>query len=214
MYKIYINETPLYLTNEESARVSGKNDEKNLVLRYPGKKRFLVNVVHQLESSQRFEGITVYSPEPEEMWKTFQKIFTLIEAAGGVVFNEREEFLMIYRRGFWDLPKGKIDPGETPEVAALREVWEETGLQNVTLGTHLTDTWHTYEQKGKRILKRTYWFLMSTADTDLRLQHEEDIEKAAWLTPEEFGKNPPGTAYSSIKNVLNKINPGDFFPKT
>jgi 8-oxo-dGTP pyrophosphatase MutT (NUDIX family) len=52
----------------------------------------------------------------------------IIKAGGGIVVNEQNEVLLIYRRGKWDLPKGKLDDGETIEECALREVKEETGL--------------------------------------------------------------------------------------
>lgn len=201
MYKIYINETPLYLTTVEEAKNFRAPSEKILILRYAGKKKFLLNVVNQLEHSQRFEKVVVFHNDKEELWETFKKIFKIIEAAGGIVANVDSKILMIFRRDFWDLPKGKIDPGETPEQASVREVNEETGLGHLVLGNHLMDTWHTYQQKGKRILKKTYWFKMQTSEMDLTPQAEEDIEIAEWKDINSFLANPV-KIYGSILDVL------------
>ncbi|MEO1261850.1 MAG: NUDIX hydrolase [Bacteroidota bacterium] len=206
MYKIYINETPLILTTPTSAKDYGPITEKILILRYAGKKKFLLNIVNQLENSQRFERVVVFHDNVDEMWHTFQKIFKIIEAAGGTVFNENGEVLMIHRRKFWDLPKGKIDPGETPEQAGLREVQEETGIGQVELGDHITNTYHTYQQKGKRILKKTYWYRMRTDEMDLTPQSEEDIELAVWQDVALFLQHPNGKIYGSIQDVLKQVS--------
>jgi len=137
----------------------------------------------------------------EQMWADFQRIFKPIPAAGGVIFNPEGKVLLIFRRGSWDLPKGKIDEGETPQQAAVREVQEETGLQQVTLGQHLLDTWHTYEHKEKRILKITHWFMMQTTDNQLIPQTEEDIELAIWADLDEF-LAAPKDVYGNILDVL------------
>lgn len=201
MYKIYINETPLYLTTVEEVKNFGSPSEKILILRYAGKKKFLLNVVNQLEHSQRFEKVVVFHNDMEELWETFKKIFKIIEAAGGVVSNMEDKILLIFRRNFWDLPKGKIDRGETPEQASVREVNEETGLNHLVLGSHIMDTWHTYQQNGKRILKKTYWYKMQTDEMDLTPQSEEDIEIAEWKDIGSFLANPV-KIYGSILDVL------------
>ena len=202
MYKIYINETPLYLTTMQEAAELGPASEKIQVLRYPGKKKYLLNVINQIEKSGRFDRVVVFSNDLEKLWADFQSAFKCIGAAGGAVFNDGK-VLMIFRREHWDLPKGKIDKGETPEKAALREVEEETGLRQPELGPHLLDTWHTYELNEKRILKTTYWFLMKTSQTELTPQHEEDIETAVWTDLDVFLKKPE-KVYGNILDVLNK----------
>lgn len=203
MYKIYINETPLHLTSTAERLLSGPPDSKNLVLRYAGKRKFLLSVIDQLEKTRRFEKVVVFSENLENLWSDFQSAFKLIHAAGGVVFNQQHQALLIFRRGYWDLPKGKIDDGETPGKAAIREVQEETGLARLTLGPHLLDTWHTYEQGGKRILKTTHWFLMQTDQLSLIPQQEEDIEQAVWRNIEAFLKQPE-KVYGNILDVLSK----------
>ena len=206
MYKIYINETPVLLTTTEDAQKYGPPTDTLLVLRYAGKKKFLINIVNQLENSDRFDMVVVFHKDVKELWETFCDIYKIIEAAGGVVFNQKKEILMIYRRGYWDLPKGKIDKGESPEVASVREVAEETGISQISLGDHLIDTWHTYTEKGKRILKRTYWFKMDTTQTQLIPQTEEDIEQAIWQHPLAFLEKPR-KVYRSILEVVNAACP-------
>jgi ADP-ribose pyrophosphatase YjhB (NUDIX family) len=129
----------------------------------------------------------------------------LIEAAGGMVFNPKDEFLLIYRRGSWDLPKGKIDNGETPEQAGIREVWEECGLQNLQIVSTLPDTYHTYWINGKRILKKTFWYKMTIPDfQDAVLQTEEDIEDSKWIKQTDFSLFK-SQSYPSIVDVIESV---------
>lgn len=202
MYKIYINETPLLLIAPSDVEKYGPPGDTVLLLRHSGKRKFLLNIIDQMEKSRRFERVVVFSPDLKKLWADFREIFKFIEAAGGVVFNGKNEILTIFRRGYWDLPKGKIDPGETSEIAAIREVREETGLNEITLGAHLTDTWHTYRTKKKRILKKTYWYRMETSEIELTPQTEEDIEAAAWKALDEIKAIPQKEFYNSLREVL------------
>ncbi|HEY2649514.1 MAG TPA: NUDIX domain-containing protein [Puia sp.] len=111
----------------------------------------------------------------------------LILAAGGLVENEMGEILFMFRRGKWDLPKGKLDPGETLEECALREVEEETGVGQLKLKKFLLQTLHEYEELGKVIQKKTHWFLMATTSLQsLVPQTEEDITDLRWINPSDF----------------------------
>jgi 8-oxo-dGTP pyrophosphatase MutT (NUDIX family) len=106
-----------------------------------------------------------------------------IIAAGGLVTNAQGEILWIFRRGFWDLPKGKLDEGETIQSCAIREVQEETGIQNIKLHELLKFTNHLYFDKylQEEVVKRTYWFHMTIADMQKGIpQSAEDIEKIEW----------------------------------
>lgn len=107
----------------------------------------------------------------------------IIVAAGGVVVNEKQEILFIYRRGYWDLPKGKLDDGESIEACAVREVKEETGLVNVELVSFLCKTYHEYFDKwvNANVVKETWWYIMQSNSTqNLVAQTEEDIEQITW----------------------------------
>jgi len=157
--------------------------------------------VDALEKGGRFDAITLFYPDFEKMKSDFQSLFQIIVAAGGCVFNSKGELLVIYRRKSWDLPKGKIDEGETPQIAAVREVQEETGVLDLSVSYEITQTWHTYRQKN-RILKHTYWFEMATSDVDLVPQLEEDIEEARWVQPTAFLKNEAYQMYGNIRELV------------
>lgn len=107
-----------------------------------------------------------------------------IIAAGGLVENELGEFLFIFRRNNWDLPKGKLDDGETIETCATREVKEETGLQNVAITSFLCKTYHEYFDKwiGETVIKETWWYKMQSNSNEILVpQTEEDIEQIIWV---------------------------------
>ncbi len=128
--------------------------------------------------------------------------YQIIEAAGGIITNANDEVLMIFRRGKWDLPKGKIEPKESIEMAAEREIKEETGVGNLTLRSKLKETYHIYKEKEIEILKISYWFHFSIDDTPILIpQIEEDITAIRW-----FAKNalaiPLGNTYESIKYLF------------
>ena len=138
----------------------------------------------------------------EELRKAFWKKFILIKAGGGLVINEANELLFIFRRGKWDLPKGKLDDGETIEECAVREIQEETGLQQVELKKHLVTTWHTYDDSGHHILKETDWYLLSASkDQALTPQTVEQITKIEWGSPENIQKYTSNT-FPAIHDVL------------
>lgn len=147
-----------------------------------------------------------------ELLKTqFFSTYTILEAAGGVVFNEYDEVLLIYRKGFWDLPKGKLEEGEKKKECAIREVEEETGITNVSIVQKLNlfyngkkTTYHTYRQKNKPILKPSYWYIMKTHKQDLTPQLEEDIEQAIWVPKNEL-HTYYDKCYSAIRDVLMSV---------
>ena len=204
IYKIFINETPLFLTNTEGVLDAWKNDDKTLISNYLGKKKFLHPIIDLLEKSKKYNRVVVCSNDLEKLWHDFQSIYKIIEAAGAVVRNEKNQVLMIFRRNSWDLPKGKIDDGESPEQAAVREIQEETGLNDVKLSELIGYTYHTYDMKGKRILKKTWWYAMSTPETSLTPQTSEDIEEAIWVELTIFLDAKP-TIYGGILDILSVV---------
>lgn len=136
--------------------------------------------------------ITIHEPSgilnltSETEFKDYVKDKLVIEAAGGLIFNAHQELLMIFRKGFWDLPKGKVDEGESLDECALREVNEETGLSNLKLVKYLTTTYHTYTLNGQVILKPSHWYLMEQWGQELLVpQAEEDITAIAWFNKEK-----------------------------
>ena len=131
-------------------------------------------------------------------------MLTPIIAAGGSVVNQNKEMLWIFRRGFWDLPKGKLDPNETIEACALREVMEETGMSNLVLGDLIMTTTHLYHDMylNTEVEKTTYWYKMTTDQLQDGIpQIEEDIEAIAWVKKADIAPYLAKT-YDSIKQVM------------
>ena len=131
-------------------------------------------------------------------------MLTPIIAAGGIVVNPNKEILWIFRRGFWDLPKGKLDPNESIEACAIREVMEETGISNLVLGDLILTTKHHYHDTylNTEVEKTTYWYQMTT-DTiqDGVPQTEEDIEAIAWVKKVDLAPYLAKT-YENINQVM------------
>lgn len=154
MYKVFINEKKLSINN------SPTTVEKNI--RFEGFTTF--EIVFDLLENTSTPEINIYGENAQEIWKEFSSMMKMIEAAGGIVINKDDKILFIYRLGKWDLPKGKLEPNEKLDEAALREVEEETGLKELVLENFVNTTFHIYKEKkdGKeiRILKATHWFKM------------------------------------------------------
>lgn len=131
----------------------------------------------------------VFAFDIQECWKVFKSFFKCIDAGGGIVRNDKDEVLFIFRRKKWDLPKGKAERGEQINETALREVEEECGIKVKLDDPEIyTSSYHVYKEAGKYVLKTSYWFLMhidenSPAPTP---QAEEEIEKVDWVHPENF----------------------------
>ena len=131
-----------------------------------------------------------------------------IQAAGGVVKTSDGQVLMIFRNGVWDLPKGKVEFGESVEVAAIREVEEETGLHGVKIERSLGTTVHTYKLDDEPVEKTTWWYLMGLeSQTDpyslsLRPQLEEGITDISWKSVEQACKV---AGYENLITILNRL---------
>ncbi len=149
--------------------------------------------------------LEICSDHPKQVLKYLKHHLKYIKAAGGLVKNEKKQFLFIHRLGYWDLPKGKIEAGEKIQNAAIREVEEETGVKISLVKKELPSTYHIYEMEGQIILKRTYWFLMKAyQDQHLIPQSEEGISEARWVSLNEIAKLTENT-YPSIIEVLHNI---------
>jgi 8-oxo-dGTP pyrophosphatase MutT (NUDIX family) len=141
----------------------------------------------------------------EENWKDFCSKFIMVEAAGGLVFNKDGYILMIFRNGKWDLPKGKLEIGESVEECAIREVEEECGISGLIIENKIKDTYHTYNLNGSDILKKTYWFLMTTkSEQKLTPQTEEGITDVKWCSEKEVEDNL-NNSYPNIIDVFNSL---------
>jgi 8-oxo-dGTP pyrophosphatase MutT (NUDIX family) len=157
-----------------------------------------------------FDGITnetilVVTENPDKILRKFRERIKEVTAGGGIVFNENDELLMIYRRGKWDLAKGKIEKGETIIEGAKREVEEETGVLIESVSQEPVHTYHAYKLKGKNSLKETSWYEMKAKPGQVKLvpQVEEDIEIVKWVPRNEI-RNYQAGCYPLIRDLISK----------
>ncbi|MEP3208565.1 MAG: NUDIX domain-containing protein [Maribacter sp.] len=180
MYKVFVNERPLILTNKLSETANSKY--------------FLLNedaIQEAIDAlrKKKLKEAYIYHPNHEEILKKFTKKIPLEIAAGGVVTNKEGKVLFIYRNDKWDLPKGKIDKGETIEECALREVEEETGVKKLKIENVLQTTYHVFKRNGTYKLKEVHWYAMKTTyKGKLKGQKSEGIERVKWKGPEKIEK--------------------------
>ncbi len=199
MYKVFFNDSFLIISDYLEVL-----DIENSSISEIKKFSQINSWLDEVEESSFSKNIYFRSVDIKKDWKTFVKKFKLIAAAGGLVQNNDNKYLLIFRRGKWDLPKGKIDKGETIENAAIREVMEETGLQNIHLVNSIGTTYHIYRTKGKLAIKPTYWYLMKCIGNEMLVpQRKEDIEKAQWISIIEI-KAILRFSFSSIQEILVK----------
>lgn len=130
------------------------------------------------------DSILILSNKPDAVFETLTKDLDIVTAGGGIVFNEHHELLLIHRRGYWDMAKGKIEKNERKIDGAEREVTEETGVAIDKVSVTPIITYHVYFMKGKRCLKDTYWYKMQASPGQNKLvpQAEEDITDVRWVS--------------------------------
>ena len=201
MYKININDNTLYLIQTDKLKKE-KFSKNALISPYSGKTKILLSFIDMLENTNRFDQIIIHFHDVKILKRHFEGLFKVVRASGGVVSNPKGKVLMIFRRGHWDLPKGKIDEGEKKKEAAIREVQEETGVNELIVQNRIITTRHTYRLRtGKRALKKTFWYNMKALNQPLTPQLEEDIEKAEWVNTKTFITKDI-KIYDSIVDVL------------
>ena len=195
--KIYINNKPLILTTDSEAYIAANPVASGyLPLEGAFPRNFRLALQHIGKPGTM--GAIIEDFSQESLQDELHDLFTPIDAGGGVVMNEHNEVLMIYRRGKWDLPKGKRDDGEEISACALREVSEETGLHKLKLGEKICDTYHVYSQHKQNLLKRTAWYKMKgTVKEEPKPQAEENIIEAKWVKQEEL----PLVVYKSYEAI-------------
>lgn len=201
--KIYFNDKPLFLCDEINKEINGYAHHDDAVFIDEFSTPSVNSIIHEMRLAKVHAGIFLHK-DLEVLRKAFWKKFLLVQAAGGLVLNEKKECLFMFRRGKWDLPKGKLDKGETLEQCAVREVEEETGLKAVQLEKRLLITYHTYDESGKHFLKETHWYRMTAPGQQVLVpQAEEQISELKWVGEKEFPTVLRNT-YPSILDVLRK----------
>lgn len=199
MYKVFVNQRTIYLAGNIDHICISADDQS---LKCTNLDQVENAFSHFLSEPSVTRLCLCYPGDSEQLLRLFAAMFTFIEAAGGLVIDPENRLLFIHRLGFWDLPKGKIEKGEDPPAAALREVTEETGLNNLKIIKPLPSTYHIFERKGKLRLKQTYWFEMeSSTDGPLIPQIEEDIIEARWFKREDT-ELPLSNTYPAISELV------------
>jgi len=199
--KIYFNDKPLFLCDAVDEIIEPYVHHDDAVFIDELDTHTIKTMIHEMQLEKVHAGV-FFHPDLEELKKAFYKKFTIVQAAGGLVQNEKKEILIIHRRGKWDLPKGKLDAGETLEACAVREVEEETGLKNVQLTAPLMITYHTYHEGTKFILKESHWYSMQVKGAQkLVPQTEEQIHDIKWVKAADLSPYMK-ESFPSVTDVL------------
>lgn len=202
--KIYFNDKPVFLCNEIDEELAEILHHPDAIFIDEISGPAIKSLLHEIKKEEFHAGVLLYS-DLEVLKKAFFKHFELIEAAGGIVQNDKKEILFIYRLDKWDLPKGKVEEGENSEECAIREVEEETGVNNLELKNKIGETYHTYNAFGKHFLKISNWYYMiCTNGQNLVPQTEENITEIKWIKTKDM-KEPIANTYPSIKDILEKF---------
>lgn len=166
-------------------------------------KKFDLKTLEQIVKKKTLhKTICLSDVTAKKAFKRFKKMFTIVKAAGGLVLDEENKGLFIFRKQRWDLPKGKIELGEKRKKAAQREVEEECGIKVASMDKLITQTYHMYSQNGILMLKKTYWYKMhATSKQALKPQVEEGISRVEWMDQTQL-ENPRLKTFPSIKEVL------------
>ena len=200
MHKIYFEKRCILICSPKDPILS----DPNIVLFSLGDSLDIHELVGMVEVSDSLQRVCIPSSDTKGTYEAICAEFLEVNAGGGLVSNRRGDYLLISRNGLWDLPKGHQDPGEDIAVTALREVQEETGIQDIILRDLICITDHCYRRNGIWHLKHTWWYdMLYTDPTDLTPQTEEDIAKAAWVAKSSL---PPylRNTYPSIQEVFRE----------
>ncbi|MEO6136634.1 MAG: NUDIX domain-containing protein [Ginsengibacter sp.] len=200
--KIYFENKPVFLCDTLTKELIELREKDDTIFMDSLSNYDLQSMPREIQKPNFNQGI-IYNENLDELKSAFFEHFTIIKAGGGLVRNNDEEILLIFRRGKWDLPKGKLDEGESLEECALREVAEETGLTKIELGEKISITYHTYVERGTLILKESHWFNMKAFGTGLLIpQTEEDILEIIWAKKENLAKYKANT-FPAIIELLD-----------
>lgn len=190
MYKVFINEKLIIVSNEVQ-----KNEISDIYLLKDVDLEWLIGKLN----NGKLDKAILYHDKGDELLPLLHSRLPLVEAAGGLVQNDKNETLFIFRNGKWDLPKGKTEKGENIEETAIREVEEETGVRGLTITEFLMQTYHIFKRNGEYRLKLTHWYRMETTfEGELLPQYEEDIMEVVWKN-ETDTKTALENSYENIK---------------
>ena len=199
MYTVYFEERSITISPSAGKHLTA-------ICNIPGYNSELENIPYHFDKLKDISNVMVFGEEGVTEEATFKRVFSYllrVEAGGGLVTNENGEYLLIFRNGKWDLPKGKQEVGEDISVTAVREVSEECGISDIKMDRHICNTYHTFHRDGKFCLKCTHWYKMSYSGdhSAVKPQFEEEIEKVLWVAEVNLPDYLKNT-YPSIKEVF------------
>ena len=198
---IYFGNKPVFLCDNITKEIDELKHHPETIYIDEISNAAIKSLLHEINKPQFQQGV-LFNKDYKKSKEIFFKNFTLIKAGGGLVKNKYGEILLIFRRGKWDLPKGKLDDNETIEQCAKREVREETGLKEITVSNQIETTYHTYTEFGAHILKESHWFAMKALGNEKLIpQIEEGIVEILWVKKEGLTKYISNT-FPAIVDVL------------
>ncbi|WP_121355927.1 NUDIX hydrolase [Flavisolibacter nicotianae] len=203
MARIYIHNKPLFLVDHISKEVEEYLHRPETIFIDDFNAAAVKTMLHELEQPQFYTGVFLHN-NVDALLAAFKEQLNVIIAAGGLVHTAENDVLLIHRLGHWDLPKGKLDEGESLEACALREIEEETGAYGLAIEQPLQTTYHTYRQNGKNNLKESHWYLVKAVEkTPLTPQTAEDVAQCLWVPLADVPRYIDG-AYASVAAVLKE----------
>ncbi len=208
-YKVYFGERSISFIKAEGCCAAFRADGSVFSSEAADGECWLQNLAAKFDGAADEPHIAVRGTDTDAAFELFKKGLKVEVAAGGAIFRKpmlgRDRLLLFFRRGFWDMPKGHVEEGETLEQCAVREVREETGLEHLAIGEKICVTFHTYHMKGNFVLKESHWYRMtSTVREPLKVQTEEDIMTGRWCSPRRASRLLRH-AYPSIRDVASKL---------
>lgn len=179
MYEVFIDQKPVvFIEKQELSTENLVEKAKNI--------SSLDDLKPLLRKASIASPLYLTAKNPKKAFNTFFADYKKIDAAGGIV-QRKEKFLVIKRKGLWDIPKGRIDKGEDAETACVREIMEECGIDGHSIVHPLCETYHIMKWNGQPALKRTFWYMLTyNGPKETTPETKEDITEAKWMSREKL----------------------------
>lgn len=215
--KLFVNDTPVvfssvrempeipydYTINALATSIDEAKLKEDVVVHYANPAYIKSSLEYfSKKRMKNLDSITFAVADLEETVKLVKDQFKIVQAGGGII-RKSNQILLIYRLGKWDLPKGKLEKGESPVEGAVREVEEECSVRVSPRG-EICQTWHTYTRNKKKYLKQTYWYAMDCLDdSQMQPQTEEGIKEVRWMAAQQVHQSLYDS-YFSIRYVFRE----------